>query len=578
MSSKQQSSSLGSEASTTPKRKRGRPPIMKHYPDPLHSPMAHSSMKVKKRLSTQDFSKPTMKINKFTSSPRNNDHQQLNSIYSTPTKNNNITNSNSNSSSNNKGTHARQKRFRGNILLSSSSFSPLSLPRSISKSRSSTNTPEIENKSSLHSSDSKSITLSAPLITTPTNNKSKSNSRSNDSITTTMSKKRNNIFSSVSPSNNKSTEIEQQSLYSPSPQLNEKTKVQHHFNLSLNIDSNGKAKIQPIIKQNNQPSKNNQNNDDVSSLTNNNNHYHNNSSSSMNIPSSQFIKYSPVSPIRPNIMIIPETPKSNNTNQKSNRMHDNQQSPIPIHMEFPSSDKRSNIQSFSSPCFKNNNKNDKPSYIQDQEQQSIFKYIYNDPLLVNDQINTNNTNRSPFFNYNSNNNNNNINMSPYRNNLFMSPRKFLTISNSNDNSPSSTLSTNNRNIMMTMSPQRIKTSSSTSSSSYNDNEIKNIITTNSPFSPIKQLQQRQLPSHAYIPNSINDAIQNFQNEQKQIQIHKRNNIQNIYIQNQTNGHTEQQQQYERQQQRLLFSIFQNEQEQTNNDNNNDLKSNDNHKS
>ena len=42
-------------------KKRGRPPITKDYPDPLQSPMAHSSMQVQKQ-GPRSFAKPLMKV------------------------------------------------------------------------------------------------------------------------------------------------------------------------------------------------------------------------------------------------------------------------------------------------------------------------------------------------------------------------------------------------------------------------------------------------------------------------------------------------------------------------------------
>ncbi|EDO15634.1 hypothetical protein Kpol_489p15 [Vanderwaltozyma polyspora DSM 70294] len=54
-----------------PTRKRGRPPITKEYPNPLQSPMAHSSMQVQKQgLTGQNFSKPLMKVGQMTPSPK----------------------------------------------------------------------------------------------------------------------------------------------------------------------------------------------------------------------------------------------------------------------------------------------------------------------------------------------------------------------------------------------------------------------------------------------------------------------------------------------------------------------------
>ncbi|CAI4064695.1 hypothetical protein SUVZ_08G1070 [Saccharomyces uvarum] len=49
-------------------KKRGRPPITKDYPDPLQSPMAHSSMQVQKQ-GPRSFAKPLMKVGQCSPSP-----------------------------------------------------------------------------------------------------------------------------------------------------------------------------------------------------------------------------------------------------------------------------------------------------------------------------------------------------------------------------------------------------------------------------------------------------------------------------------------------------------------------------
>ena len=49
-------------------KKRGRPPITKDYPNPLQSPMAHSSMQVQKQ-GPHSFAKPLMKVGQSSPSP-----------------------------------------------------------------------------------------------------------------------------------------------------------------------------------------------------------------------------------------------------------------------------------------------------------------------------------------------------------------------------------------------------------------------------------------------------------------------------------------------------------------------------
>ncbi|CCC70933.1 hypothetical protein NCAS_0G00460 [Naumovozyma castellii] len=82
-------------------RKRGRPQITKDYPNPLDSPMAHSSLRVQ-RQGIKDFTKPTMKVNQNASSssttssthsnPRKTLAQRKGSIINirTPTKRNSV--------------------------------------------------------------------------------------------------------------------------------------------------------------------------------------------------------------------------------------------------------------------------------------------------------------------------------------------------------------------------------------------------------------------------------------------------------------------------------------------------------
>lgn len=133
-----------------PARKRGRPPITKDYTNPLESPMAHSSMKVRK-LGAQNFSRPLMKVGQFTPSPRN---RRTSSSSSSGSDSTNLLGP---------GSTTKKGRYRGVILTT-----PTKRSNSISNAANCTpsSTPST-NDSIFHSTSRMTLKSSPPISTSP---------------------------------------------------------------------------------------------------------------------------------------------------------------------------------------------------------------------------------------------------------------------------------------------------------------------------------------------------------------------------------------------------------------------------
>ncbi|CCE64341.1 hypothetical protein TPHA_0H01340 [Tetrapisispora phaffii CBS 4417] len=108
------------QATNTPEKvakRRGRPPITKHYANPLQSPMAHSSKQVQKQgLTGQNTSKPLMKVGSMTPSPKKRKRSQSITSNNSFTSASELNGSNSQSSSN-LDYKSKRSNYRGVILI-----------------------------------------------------------------------------------------------------------------------------------------------------------------------------------------------------------------------------------------------------------------------------------------------------------------------------------------------------------------------------------------------------------------------------------------------------------------------------
>lgn len=134
-----------------PAKKRGRPPITKEYTNPLESPMAHSSMKVRK-LGPQNFSRPLMKVGQFTPSPRN--RRTSSSSSSSGSDSANLLGP---------GSTTKKGRYRG-VILSTPTKRPNSSSNPVTCTPSSTPST---NDSIFHSTSRMTLKSSPPISTSP---------------------------------------------------------------------------------------------------------------------------------------------------------------------------------------------------------------------------------------------------------------------------------------------------------------------------------------------------------------------------------------------------------------------------
>lgn len=139
-------------------RKRGRPPIIKHYDNPLESPMAHSSIQVQKQ-GTQSFTKPLMRVGQITPKVKKRRHSNVGAVMSNSSMVNLDGSAGSSPSvfQNISGSNLKRGKYRGVIL-----SSPIS-KRNLSNSNNSTPLLTPLSNDSMFMSPTKSNSKSTPL-------------------------------------------------------------------------------------------------------------------------------------------------------------------------------------------------------------------------------------------------------------------------------------------------------------------------------------------------------------------------------------------------------------------------------
>lgn len=209
-------------------RKRGRPPLTKNYENPLESPMAHSSIAVQK-LGGPNFIKPMMKVDMVTPKKRKQQSGSPPPSASSFTETTHTHHENDHNSS--LLTHSG--RYRGIIL-----NTPL-------KNSSATSTTNNSNNANTSLTPDSSSQMSTPHLSHITNSTHNHNSGTEPRSNTNS--QQSSIFSSAKkPSHSPVKNDYMDSYLQTSTQFTPSTS-KNKFSLSLNINSNGKASIGPVL-------------------------------------------------------------------------------------------------------------------------------------------------------------------------------------------------------------------------------------------------------------------------------------------------------------------------------------------